>query len=59
MIFRIGSDKAAPIKAYYTEPLRRREINSISGEIFNRNKAMFEAVCVDLKKNSLDDVTYL
>ncbi|CAG2206489.1 KCTD1_15 [Mytilus edulis] len=43
---------------YYTEPPRRREINIISGENFNRSKAMFEAVCIDLKKSGLGDVTH-
>ncbi|CAG2203084.1 KCTD1_15 [Mytilus edulis] len=48
----------AGIQRYYTEPPRRREINIISGENFNRSKAMFEAVCIDLKKSGLGDVTH-
>ncbi|XP_071177250.1 uncharacterized protein [Mytilus edulis] len=48
----------AGIQRYYTEPPRRREINIISDENFNRSKAMFEAVCIDLKKSGLGDVTY-
>ncbi|XP_063414717.1 uncharacterized protein LOC134696722 [Mytilus trossulus] len=48
----------AGIQRYYTEPPRRREINIISGENFNRSKAMFEAACIDLKKSGLGDVTH-
>ncbi|VDI79894.1 Hypothetical predicted protein [Mytilus galloprovincialis] len=48
----------AGIQRYYTEPPRRRQINIISGENLNRSKAMFEAVCIDLKKSGLGDVTH-
>ena len=43
---------------YYNEPPLRRGFNLITGENFSQSKAMFEAICVDLKRSGMGNVAH-
>lgn len=40
------------------EPPLRRNLNIISGVNFTRSKSKFEAVCMDLKRSGLENLTH-